>query len=291
MFKTNRYADIREGFLNSLKPFYSDREAQVLFHRLLEHYTGQPHHQLHAFPQNTFAESILRDLANASRDLKECKPWQYILGELDFCGLKLLVNPTVLIPRPETEELVTLCRKLISGRKTSAEIESVSILDACTGSGCIALALQHYFPNAAVSGFDVSQKAVDLAAQNAAINKLPVRFFQADLLGAVPDDLSKFDLIISNPPYITPKEEEAMERNVLRHEPRSALFVPADDPLIFYHALLRWSNILLKYEGLLCVEINEAMVSPLYEAFSAHFLHIELAHDFRDKPRFILAHN
>jgi len=225
--------------------------------------------------------------------LKQYRPIQYILGEADFYGLKFNVNENVLIPRQETEELVEQVLKGLPppdllhrrGRK-------YTILDIGTGSGCIAVTLAKYLPDAEIYALDISEKALDVAMQNAIKNQVNVHFFQFDILKDDPflyPDLS-FDCIVSNPPYITLNEKASMDKNVLLYEPYQALFVPQDNPLLFYDRMACFSVNRLEKGGLLFLEIN-----PLYSQAIANtledkqFKNVKIMKDISGKDRIIIA--
>ena len=182
--------------------------------------------------------------------LKNFEPVQYVLGETEFYGLKIKVNPSVLIPRPETEELVNwIVETGLPGNPKIADIG--------TGSGCIALALKKRMDNASVLAVDISEKAIQTAEINSNLNRLDVEFFQADILNWEKYEWDSFDLIVSNPPYVREMEKEKMQPNVLNFEPQMALFVPDNDPLIFYRKIASFAKKYLQKTGWLYFEINE----------------------------------
>lgn len=184
--------------------------------------------------------------------LKINEPIQYILGETEFYGLPFRVTPAVLIPRPETEELVDWILR-------NNQIENPTILDIGTGSGCIPVSLKKNLPGAKVSACDISPEALAVARQNAALNEAEVNFFELDILKNNQSEVNeKLDILVSNPPYITEKEKNLMQQNVLDFEPHLALFVANDSALIFYEAIARFGALNLKPGGKLYWEINEA---------------------------------
>ncbi|MFR9164983.1 MAG: peptide chain release factor N(5)-glutamine methyltransferase [Dysgonomonas sp.] len=174
--------------------------------------------------------------------LKQYEPIQYILGETEFYGMKFFVDHNVLIPRPETEELVEL---IISENQNKNDI---SILDIGTGSGCIAIVLKKYLPKCEVSAWDISEEALNAARINAKNNHTDVDFRQVDILSDFPKD-KKFDIIVSNPPYVLESEKSAMDKNVLDYEPHQALFVPDNSALLYYERIADAAKILLKGSG------------------------------------------
>ena len=212
------------------------------------------------------------------------EPVQYVLGEADFGGKTFLVEPGVLIPRPETYEL---CEWVLEER-------GINILDIGTGSGCIAITLALGIPEAKVTAWDISDKALKIAAENAKRANVNVSFEQVDILAPLPFTLHPspltYDIIVSNPPYILNKERARMERNVLDYEPELALFVPDDDPLLFYHAIARYAIRVLKPDGRLFFEINPLCINDLQQMLNNEgFSHTEVRNDQFDKQRFIKA--
>lgn len=226
-------------------------------------------------------------LKESIRRLKHNEPWQYILGEVEFAGLRLKVDPGVLIPRPETEELVAMAVNAVRG--SYAGIPQLRLLDLATGSGCIALSLKQSFPSAEVDAVDLSGMALDIAKRNARLNDLNVRLMQADLLQFPSREFNAgYHLIISNPPYVKDDEKLKIQPNVIDWEPHMALFVPDNDPLVFYRALARWGSTLLAPSGMMLMELNEALGQETAEVFrTAGFSQTLLLKDFRGKYRFL----
>ena len=232
--------------------------------------------QLSANDQNKLEEILQRLLTG--------EPVQYVLGEADFGGKTFLVEPGVLIPRPETYEL---CEWVLEER-------GINILDIGTGSGCIAITLAIGIPEAKVTAWDISDKALKIAAENAKRANVNVSFEKVDVLNTPllnREGLGvSLDIIVSNPPYILNKERARMERNVLDYEPELALFVPDDDPLLFYRAIARYAIRALKPDGRLFFEINPLCVNDLQQMLNnEEFSHTEVRNDQFDKQRFIKA--
>lgn len=231
----------------------------------------------HACDQKTLDQFLV-----ALERLTKGEPIQYVLGYAEFLGEKYLVNSAVLIPRPETEELVL---------KISEDNPTVkTILDIGTGSGCIAIGLARGIKAAEVWAWDVDKKALEVASLNARNLNAAVQFQKVDALAAWPDQKEKFDLIVSNPPYIMELEKKDMRENVLAHEPFKALFVPDEDPLLFYREIAEKSRDYLSEGGKLYFEINEQFgqeVVSLLQAFN--YNQVILHHDFQDKPRMVQA--
>ena len=227
------------------------------------------------------------ELAEITQRLEQQEPVQYVLGQADFCGRTFLVNQHVLIPRPETEEL---CRWIISEfRDESLEFRDCSILDIGTGSGCIAITLAAGLPKFEVTAWDISGEALQVARENAKRLHFNVIFELADAL-STPLDHERWDVIVSNPPYICNKERARIEANVLDHEPHTALFVPDDSPLLFYSAIAQYGLTALKTGGRLYFEINPLYAQELAEMLSMMSYHdIEIKNDTYGKQRMIRA--
>jgi release factor glutamine methyltransferase len=216
------------------------------------------------------------------------EPVQYVLGQADFCGRTFLVNEHVLIPRPETEELI---QWFLEVRSYLGESEEGHILDIGTGSGCIAITLAAMYPNAHVTAWDISPEALDVAKVNAGRHHISVTFQQVDILApSLPTPHSSLTTIISNPPYIADHERATMEANVLEYEPATALFVPDEDPLLFYRAIATYGQTALQPGGWLYFEINPLYVNELCELLRIMRFHrIETKEDQFGKQRFIRA--
>ena len=219
------------------------------------------------------------ELEEIAQRLSQGEPIQYVLGQTGFCGRFFIVNEAVLIPRPETEEL---CRWIAESEKRKVISDKCSILDIGTGSGCIAITLAAEMLGAGVTAWDISKDALEVARENAKRTGVHVSFEQVDALHLTSDILHQtsgvFDLIVSNPPYICNKERATMETNVLEHEPHTALFVPDDDPLLFYRAIAQYGQTALKEGGWLYFEIN-----PLYADALADMLRMMSYHDIEIK--------
>jgi len=227
-------------------------------------------------------EIEFQDLSNIITRLNHHEPLQYVIGEAEFFGRKFLVNPSVLIPRPETELLIREVLKM--------EIVAPRILDIGTGSGCIAITLDLEIPNSKVYAIDVSQNALTTANANSKKLKADVSFFLHDFLND-PLQLDPVDLIVSNPPYVRDSEKELMKSNVLNFEPHEALFVPEDDPLLFYKAITLKSKTLLKTGGRVFVEINENFGNEVKDLFqSSKFNEVKIIKDLDGKDRIVIAH-
>lgn len=260
---------------------FPQREAEQLMRILLEDlFDIDLKRQLMA-PKLRIDELQYAQLENAVKQLLEGVPVQYVTGKAYFDGLLFQVNESVLIPRPETEELV---------QKVSAGIPSdrpLRIWDIGTGSGCIAIALAKRFPLAKVIALDVSEAALETARQNALLNEVRVEFVCDDVLNPQSEIWNQpVDFVVSNPPYIRESEKATMERNVLEHEPHTALFVPDEDPLLFYRQILTLAKPQLSSDGFVWFEINEAMGEEVAQLGREMDLEVVVYNDFLGKPRF-----
>ena len=230
-------------------------------------------------------EIIDIELGNVTEELSTGRPVQYIIGKTEFCGEEFSVREGVLIPRPETEELVMWTRD------EAKEFPSPRILDLCTGSGCIAIALKKLIPAAMVTAVDLSIEALSIAQENATKLNADVRFLADDVLKGSPQlQNEQFDIIVSNPPYIPISEREAMHINVTKHEPEMALFVEDSDPLIFYREIAHIAQERLSKGGALLFEIHELLADETLQMLHNKGFEAELRHDFLNKPRMICCH-
>ena len=241
-------------------------------------------------PSAEVSEDVAEAALAAFARMASGEPIQYIIGKAHFYGREFSVSPSVLIPRPETE---VLCREVINhhGHMRSVCPEP-KILDMCTGSGCIAWTLALEIAGAKVTAVDVSDGALAVAGSQEMdqTNAAVPCFIKADVLGDVPTEIAaqSFDIIVSNPPYVMDSEKVLMRTNVLEHEPHLALFVPDNDPLLFYRAVARWASRLLVPGGFGIVEINEALGPQTADVFiSAGFVNVEVASDLNDRDRFV----
>ena len=280
---SNRIGGIKSLFYKELQEHYPDAEIGIFFRLMMEHFFGIRLVDYIHNRDRRLSESEIVTVFKIIRKLKRQVPWQYIVGETEFWGLTIRVNESVLIPRPETEELVSMIAE-----HYQSKAKPKRIIDLCSGSGCIALSLKKIFPDAEVIGIEISSEAIEIARKNAAQNKLDVAFIHADLMDASYfNDFLPFDLIVSNPPYIADAEKSGMESNVLDHEPSIALFVPDKDPLIFYRTIAGMTDKYLKESGEIWLEINSALAKETKSVFAA--LNTELLLDLSGKNRFLVA--
>ena len=303
-FRSNRICDILALYHEELDGLYGSGEVATFVEMLCAEYLGWDRVRFLLGKDSTIDQSDLLRFHWALEDLKRHRPIQHIIGHVDFCGCRIEVSPAVLIPRPETEEMVqTLLNEeggmrneeLNAGTNNSSLLTPHSslceaILDLCTGSGCIAIALKKALPQAEVTAVDLSPEALDVARRNADLNSTPITFLQSDILD--PNfNLSPltFHLIVSNPPYVRDSERATMQLNVLDYDPPRALFVPDSDPLLFYRAIAAIAVRNLAPDGMLAVEINEALADETCALLRNHGLSPTLHHDFRSKTRWITA--
>nr|WP_299388804.1 peptide chain release factor N(5)-glutamine methyltransferase [Allomuricauda sp.] len=275
--------DIKTIFHKELDAIYAAEEVDSFFYRCIEHYFQLERFVLVLQPKYMLTKEEEAPLFHALSELKLKKPIQYILGVAHFMDLELKVDKRVLIPRPETEELVEW---IISERGTGTS--NITILDIGTGSGCIAIALAKKMPQAKVFALDVSVEALQLARENANLNGVQITFLQHNILDPGLELANKFDIIVSNPPYVRELEKEQMKDNVKKYEPHLALFVANEDPLLFYRAITNFAACNLRQKGKLYFEINQYLGKEARALLEAHnFLEIELRKDLFGNDRML----
>ncbi|WP_461630552.1 peptide chain release factor N(5)-glutamine methyltransferase [Labilibaculum euxinus] len=266
-----------------LAELYHARETESMAYILLEYVLNYSKSQIQLNRSENISDDDFKQIAAYTHELKTNKPIQYILGETEFYDLTFKVNKHTLIPRPETEELV---HAIINENRQ----EGLHILDIGTGSGCIPISLAKNLKNARVSSADISAEAIEKAKENAKLNQVDVHFFHRDILNWKNFDWDNFDIIVSNPPYVTEAEKSKMEKNVLDYEPHTALFVTDHDPLIFYRTISEMALLHLKKGGKLYFEINESLGNEIVELLEQKgFNSIRLRSDINGKNRMISA--
>ena len=267
----------------SLTPLYEEGEAQAIVRLLLGEGFGLTMADVLCDGIDSLTPAQRAQLEGMMRRLMDAEPIQYVLGQAEFCGRMFHVRQGVLIPRPETE---LLCQWIERDYQKKSEGH---ILDIGTGSGCIAVTLALALPYCAVTAWDISDKALDIARQNAETLGAAVNFEHIDALNP-PDDQRRWDVIVSNPPYITQQERDAMHDNVLRHEPEEALFVPDDDPQLFYRAIAAYATKHLKEGGALYFECSQYHISQTAELLTTMGCHsVEIIDDQFGNPRHLKA--
>lgn len=275
--------NLQKRVLAELAPFYPEPEGHYYFNALAEEYLQLKRYEISLQKNTEVAARTESKILFALDQLKKTVPLQYILGHTAFYGLDFIVDNKVLIPRPETEELVDWVIQ------TTKDIQNPKILDIGTGSGCIAIALAKNISHAEVSAMDLSTEALDIAKKNAANNQVEIDFFEADIL-KMPELPHSFDIVVSNPPYVLESEKTLMHANVLQYEPHVALFVYDSDPLVYYRVIAALASKRLSHRGSLFFEINEAKGKELLELLlRSGFGKTELKKDFLGKDRMIKA--
>lgn len=296
-------AEFVKAGTKALESLYPQKEARSIVLMLCEEVLGTENYTHIVEPEFKIDDKKLPELEAAMERLKKMEPVQYVLGHTEFYGRTFKVDPAVLIPRPETE---LLCRDAIKlGMRVyrmrspyGKNAEPVRILDLCTGSGCIAWTMALSIPGSRVTAVDISDAALEVAAGQDFASELKSKetfrpeFIKADVLDSEQEiELGPFDMVLSNPPYIMESEKEDMRRNVLEYEPESALFVPDDDPLLFYRAIARWSQRFMSPDGVGLSEVNETLARQTETVFkAAGYAHTEIVRDLSDKNRYIIYH-
>lgn len=278
-------AKLVEYIRAELSPYYPEKEGNAILFHLFDGILGYEQTDIILNAENIIAVADIDKFKKAVRQLKEKKPVQYILGHTDFGNVVIKVDSRVLIPRPETEELVNW---IVEESGPGA----IRIVDVGTGSGCIAISLKKHLPNSQVMGTDVSEDCIELAKENAEANQVNVNFRVQDALDA--DEVKKvvqpnsLDIVVSNPPYIQYKDRYQMDENILGYEPVKALFIDDDEPMLFYKAISHFAATALKSEGLLYFEINEKFGNEVEKVMREFgFENVEQRKDINDKVRFV----
>lgn len=278
-------AELSVTYQQKLQKLYDDEEIQSLFLLVVNHLLGYGKGRYIIEKQTPLSEDVYLKFEEILLLISNGKPVQYVIGETEFYGLPFKVNPSVLIPRPETEELVDW---ILNDQEIIRQ--SGNVIDIGTGSGCIAISLKKHLSQAHVFAMDISKEALETAKGNALINQVEVDFIHEDILHPLSVDFPKFDIIVSNPPYITENEKQEMHQNVLAHEPHTALFVSNEQPLVFYEAIAEFAKKYLCNGGSLFFEINEYLGKQTIEMLTAKgFTDIILRKDMQGKDRMIKA--
>ncbi|MCF6308001.1 MAG: peptide chain release factor N(5)-glutamine methyltransferase [Flavobacteriaceae bacterium] len=309
--------DLKEKFVASIYELYPSEEVQSFFNLLSEKHLGMSRIEIALNSEKSISEENISKFEAATQRLKSFEPVQYIIGETEFYGLPFKVNKNVLIPRPETEELVSWVVESLEKRrewrekrvekKESENYESKrlsaslhpdnyrdceKILDIGTGSGCIPIVLASKLPEAEIIAVDISMEALEVAKQNASLNKVNIDFKKVDILNSDNWNLKfknlEFNCIVSNPPYVRELEKELMEPNVVKYEPATALFVKDNDPLLFYRKIAQFGKEYLKPNGLLFFEINEYLGEKMLKLLKEEdYSEIEIKKDIFGKDRML----
>ncbi|MFC3157884.1 release factor glutamine methyltransferase [Chryseobacterium arachidis] len=275
-------SELKKYFSANLSEIYTESESTFIFHIFAENILGFNNIQQKQFAEHEISAENEKKFYQIISELLTGKPYLQILGETEFYGMKIFVDENVLIPRPETEELLEIAINKIKSLKLG--IQGLKILDIGTGSGIIPLVLKKHFPQAEVTSIDFSEKALETAKRNAAFHQLDINFIHADYLNFNLNE--QFDIIISNPPYIGIDEESEIADSVKDFEPKMALFSPTADALIFYKKIAKDCKTHLIPNGLLFLEINQKLGTETVELYQ-EFSHSELIKDLSENDRFI----
>ncbi|WP_461598264.1 peptide chain release factor N(5)-glutamine methyltransferase [Winogradskyella sp.] len=291
--------DLNNIFHDQLDALYGKEEVSSFFYLSIEHHLKIARIQLLLEPEFTLTKNETDVFFSILEDLKQQKPIQYILGETEFYGLTFKVNENVLIPRPETEELVDWIIKCHAERSRGVK-KATTILDIGTGSGCIAITLAKHLPEAKVFAVDISESALKIAQENAEANNVNIQFVKGDALNLVDKDFCSigkdisqrqeglFDIIVSNPPYVRKLEKQEMKLNVLDNEPHLALFVENENPLVFYKAISDFAVNNLRESGALYFEINQYLGNEMKDLLTHKgFENVELRKDLSGNDRMV----
>lgn len=277
--------ELYRNFLVELQSVYELSEATVITDWVFENVANIKKADLIKNPLQKIPRPVLIKLAAKQEELLQHKPVQYVMGNTTFYNMQFQVNDKVLIPRPETEEMTNM---IISSYRF--EQKQISILDIGTGSGCIAIAVKKHLPSSKVIALDVSEEALDIARANAITNKTNIQCTLFDFLDESRwPELMLFDIIISNPPYIPVNEKKLMDKNVVNFEPHSALFVPDNQPLLFYEKIARFGRNHLNYNGKIFVETHEDYTKEVAALFAATYQQVLIKKDMFGKERIVIA--
>ena len=283
---SNKISALLDYYRIELLPNYNLEEVDAMFQLVVEHYLNTAKKELPKQLDKNLNHSELLKIYDCCKEIKSGTPVQYVLEEAYFLDFSFKVNPSVLIPRPETEELLAL---ILKENKTAR-----SFLDIGTGSACIPISIKRKLPGAVVSACDISESALSIANENSLKHKTDVNFFKSDVLDKkqfLEDCPDTFDVIVSNPPYILSSEKILMETHVLEHEPHLALFVEGNDPIVFYKSIIDLCEYKLQIKGKLYFELNPltALDVKNYAEKTLRFSQIELIKDMSGKIRFLKA--
>jgi len=276
--------EIKDIYHKELDYNYSKEEVDSMFYLMIEHFLGLEQFILAIDPGIVITKEEEQYMFEGLSKLKNEHPIQYVLGETTFMDLKIMVNESVLIPRPETEELVNWVLEDIENLD-----DNLKIIDIGTGSGCVAISLAKLKSNLRATAMDISKSALEVATKNALKNDVDIEFIQADIL-KITSLKENYDIVVSNPPYVREMEKDKMHNNVLKNEPYLALFVPDGDPLLFYRPIVKLAKKSLTAKGVLYMEINQYLgeaVKELLEEFG--YSEIELRKDIFGNDRMIKA--
>lgn len=284
MFVMMSVKNVYDGFISSLKDIYSISEAAAITDIVFESIAGMDRSAVVSESKKEFPENILNKLHACLKELLLDKPVQYVLGEAWFLNIKLKVAPAVLIPRPETEELALEVIKYCKGNNVK------TLIDIGTGSGCIPIALKKNIPSLTVSAIDISEDALKVATGNSITHHTEITFTCIDFLAEKNwNDLTQFDIIVSNPPYIPIDEKQLMDKNVIAYEPHTALFVANDTALIFYEKIALFGKKHLSKNGKVFLETHKDYTEQVADHFTKNGYNAIVLKDMFGKNRFVTA--
>ncbi len=276
--------ELYRSFLVELQAVYDLNEATVITDWVFDNIAGIKKSDLIKNPLQPVAPHLVKKLAEKKEELLQHKPVQYVMGNTTFYNMQFQVNNKVLIPRPETEEMTNL---IINSNRF--EQKQINVLDIGTGSGCIAVAIKKNLPSSRVLAIDISEEALEVARANAITNKTNIQCNLFDFLDESRwPELLLFDIIVSNPPYIPANEKTKMEKNVIDYEPHNALFVPDNNPLLFYEKIAKFGRSHLNYNGKIYVETHEDFTTQVAAVFSA-YQQVLVKKDLFGKERIVIA--
>ncbi len=279
------YSQCETEVKQQLQTLYDAGEAAAIADWVIEEYTGKIRQARRLLEQAEIDESASLKIETAITQLLQSKPLQYVLGYAEFCGLRFIVNESVLIPRPETEELVEWV--LLDYK---AEQKKLTVLDIGTGSGCISITLKKFLAASLVTAVDISVKALHTTMQNTSNNLVEVHFQQLDFLDETTwQQLEKYNVIISNPPYIPQQEKADMDKNVTAWEPATALFVPNESPLLFYEKIAQFGKTHLLPNGAIYLETHKDFATAVQQLFISEGYAAELKKDMHGNERMVKA--
>ncbi|GAB2826061.1 N5-glutamine methyltransferase family protein [Ferruginibacter profundus] len=285
MFAKMNSKELYRNFLVELQSVYDLSEATVITDWVFENIAHIKKADLIKNPLQKVPDAIIKKIAVKQEELLQHKPVQYVMGNTTFFNMQFQVNDKVLIPRPETEEMTNM---VINNYRF--EQKQISILDIGTGSGCIAVAIKKNLPSSKVIALDISEDALEVARTNAITNKTNIQCTLFDFLDESRwPELMLFDIIISNPPYIPDKEKKLLDKNVVNYEPHTALFVPDNNPLLFYEKIAKFGRNHLNYNGKIFVETHEDYTQQVAQLFSATYQQVIVKKDMFGKERMVIA--
>lgn len=276
--------ELKDKYLKTLEALYPKLEAESVTFLAMEHVLKYTKIDIHVKAEEKIHEESAQKLLEMLEELIKGKPIQYIIGQTEFYGLSFYVDEHVLIPRQETELLVDT----VLNEPGVDQVKQA--IDLGTGSGCIAISLAKNLPEMSMHALDISTHALNVARKNAQFHDQDIHFIHADILADPSEFNVKYDLIVSNPPYVREREKKQMHKNVLMHEPKQALYVPDDQPLVYYEAIARFAQYHLLPHGSIAVEINEYLGMETKEVFKTQgFKSVQLLQDLNGKDRIVLA--